>query len=418
MERPNCPDPAHAGGRVVRAGWYGKKPHRRQRWKCEPPNGDPAHRFTETLPRKESGHSHCLECSTHLEPWEGQPAPRTYSFTAREIAQALKLVANGYSYRQAAAETRRLSGRILLPKPRRGSRRRQFRRDPNLEGGIVANWVDVFTPLLEQAAPTHWPKTVLVDSTNFRIAGGLKGGMGYNIFVAIGHESPGARPEVVHMQAFPRKDAHAWAAFFRALQGTPEVIVTDMDAASRYAADRVFPRVGGQKPEMRMCEWHLKRSIETGLALLQSQPTHPVWAALKRAFYSPAEWARFEAEVERAHLAGQPRLDAMTRWLKKNGEHVEAQVATRRHGVPNSIGAVEGTLSQLNGWFGNQKRASVFGNQARMNKLLGLMTLEFRGQADELEWAETIRLALLPRGGQPELQRQWVDQLYRPSLVA
>ena len=58
--------------------------------------------------------------------------------------------------------------------------------------------------------------------------------MGYHVFAAISYEQlPGSmvtRPVVVHMQAFGRKDAGSWAAFFRALQGPPEGIVTDMQA--------------------------------------------------------------------------------------------------------------------------------------------------------------------------------------------
>src|SRR5438477_1569363 len=159
MERPQCPDPAHAGGRVVRAGWYGKPPHRRQRWWCYPPNGGERHRFTEALPRKEAGHAHCLECSTHLEAWEGQPAPRTYCFTAREIAHALKLVAGGVSYRTAAAETRLLAQRKRQPRPRSLSSR-SLRRNPNLDGQVVANWVDTFADGLLETTPTHWPSVV------------------------------------------------------------------------------------------------------------------------------------------------------------------------------------------------------------------------------------------------------------------
>jgi hypothetical protein len=31
VEVPKCPSLLHAGSRVVRDGWYGKAPHRRQR---------------------------------------------------------------------------------------------------------------------------------------------------------------------------------------------------------------------------------------------------------------------------------------------------------------------------------------------------------------------------------------------------
>jgi hypothetical protein len=48
-------------------------------------------------------HSHpapngfCLECSTAIEPWEGQAGVRTYLFAAREIGDALARVAQGSS---------------------------------------------------------------------------------------------------------------------------------------------------------------------------------------------------------------------------------------------------------------------------------------------------------------------------------
>jgi hypothetical protein len=35
-------------------------------------NGDPKHRFTPVLTRQGDPHAYCVECSTQLEPWEGQ----------------------------------------------------------------------------------------------------------------------------------------------------------------------------------------------------------------------------------------------------------------------------------------------------------------------------------------------------------
>lgn len=83
MAVPRCPNPTHSKARVVRAGWHGSAPHRRQRWLCSPPNGDPAHRFTEVLPRQQAAASHCSECSSVLDPWEGQAGAREYAFSAR-----------------------------------------------------------------------------------------------------------------------------------------------------------------------------------------------------------------------------------------------------------------------------------------------------------------------------------------------
>jgi hypothetical protein len=88
MALPVCPNPAHEKGRVVRAGWHGRPPHRRQRWLCRPANGDPAHRFSEVLPRVEAEGSHCSDCSSALDPWEGQAGAREYAFSARDIAHA------------------------------------------------------------------------------------------------------------------------------------------------------------------------------------------------------------------------------------------------------------------------------------------------------------------------------------------
>jgi hypothetical protein len=62
-----------------------------------PASGGGRHRFTEVLPRLAGRGETCLECATELEPWEGQPAPRLYGFSARAVAGALARVAAGSS---------------------------------------------------------------------------------------------------------------------------------------------------------------------------------------------------------------------------------------------------------------------------------------------------------------------------------
>src|SRR5688500_16829735 len=116
MEIPRCTNPAHADSEVVRGGWYGKPPHRRQRWWCRPRNGDRRHRFTPTLTRQRhpraTPHGFWLECSTRVEVWEGQAGARRYRFAAREVGEALTLVARGATYRDAAFAARRQGGRL------------------------------------------------------------------------------------------------------------------------------------------------------------------------------------------------------------------------------------------------------------------------------------------------------------------
>jgi len=164
---------------VVRAGWCGKPPHRRQRWLCRPQNGDRRHRFTPVLTRQGERHAFCVECSTGLEPWEGQAGAREYRFSAREVGEALaasqsangvwvasvlvcgiqathvrirwgtaaaaSAVAAGAGYRAAAEAARRRAERV----PAGGADQRpERRRDPARGGQLVASWVDVFSELV------------------------------------------------------------------------------------------------------------------------------------------------------------------------------------------------------------------------------------------------------------------------------
>src|SRR6185295_8087470 len=152
------------------AGWYGKAPHRRQRWLCRPANGDPGHRFTPVLTRQGEPGSYCVECSTGLEPWEGQAGAREYRFCAREVGEAPAAVAAGASYRSAAEAARKRGhreppSRARRPKP--GARIRDRMRD----GQIVANWIDVFADVIcAGGLPGSWPEgTLLVDSKGFRV---------------------------------------------------------------------------------------------------------------------------------------------------------------------------------------------------------------------------------------------------------
>ena len=189
MELPRCPNELHRGSRVTRAGWYGKAPQLRQRWWCAPTNGAPPHRFTPQLTRQThkgaAPNGYCLECSTAVEPWEGQAGARTYLFAAREVGDALARVAQGSSYRAAAAAARDGAERVKQAKPRPkqpappGARRRRKKKRAERvardDGQLVANWVDVFTSMVcDGLLPTRWPDVLVIDSKAF-VRGGLGG---------------------------------------------------------------------------------------------------------------------------------------------------------------------------------------------------------------------------------------------------
>jgi hypothetical protein len=412
MEVPRCPDRAHVGGRVVRAGWYGKPPHRRQRWLCRPPDGAVAHRFCEVLPRQATSEHFCVECSTRLERWEGQAGAREYWFSAREVGLALALVAAGESYRQAAFAARRAAGRT---QPRlTGGRGR--RRDPNLDGQLVANWVDSLAAVVSAGQlPQRWPQRLALDSREFRIDRGPRAGLSFHVLCAVGHDEPG-RPRVWRLAAYRRRTEADWTDFLALCGGTPRLVVTDFDKALRKALGAAFPRAGDRLPELRLCELHLRRSLENTLAPLEGKPDHPVMRSFRHAHFDHPNWARFANQARRCHELRDPPLPALARWLDNYGETAATQLRTRSPLGPNSIGAVEAALRHVDRAF--QGRSQGFGNQARLNLLLELMTLHANGQADPRRWADRLRERLHPRRGIAPHQRPHDDPRGHPSLLA
>lgn len=397
---------------MVRAGWYGKPPHRRQRWLCRPSNGGAAHRFCEVLPRQATSEHFCVECSTRLEQWEGQAGAREYWFSAREVGQALALVAAGESYRAAAFAARRAAGRTYerLTGPRGRPR------DPNLDGQLVANWVDSLAGVVTAGElPQRWPERLALDSREFRIDRGPSAGQSFHVFCAVGHDEPG-RPRVWRLAAYPRRTEADWREFLALCQGTPRLVVTDFDKALRKALGAFFPRLSEQPPELRLCELHLRRSLEKALAPLEGQPDHAVVRSFGRALFAHDNWQRFEARARRTHAQATPPLPALARWLDNYGDMVAAQLQTRSSLGPNSIGAVEAALREVDRAF--QGRSQRFGNRARLNLLLELMTLHANGQADPRRWANQLRARLYPRGGRAPHQRRHDDARGHPSLLA
>jgi hypothetical protein len=407
MEIPECPILEHAGAKVLRGGWYGKPPHRRQRWWCVPANGDAKHRFTPVLTRQGSPHGFCVECSTGLEPWEGQAGAREYRFAAREVGAALASVAAGTSYRTAAEIARQKAGR--MPAPKRG--RRQRRQTAN-EGQLVANWLDVCGELVcAGQLPDRWPETLLVDSQNFPVKSGPNTGRGFHVFAAVGRDvgEPGRWaqvPRVWRLEPFARKDQAAWEAFLGALQGAPRVIVTDADNALALAVKTVF---GDGTVEHRLCEWHLGRKLRDHLPdELLADRGDPVTRSLDGAFHSPQAFSALDYAIREEHTTGQHGpLALAVKWLDTYGQIAAAQAASRNPFGINSTGPVEQILREIDRRIGD--RVGSFTNRARLAKLLDLMTLALLGKADGREWADRLRERLYLAGGRPTNQRPHDD---------
>lgn len=346
-----------------------------------------------------------------MEEWEGQAGAREYLFSAREVGQALALVAGGESYRHAGRAARIAAGR----EHREVTGTRWRPRDPNLDGQLVANWVDVLGPIIcEGELETRWPKRLALDSVEFRIDRGPHAGESFHVFAAVGHDEP-ARPRVWRMAAFPHRTQADWEQFLTPLEGTPRVVVTDFDTALRNALASVFPREGDLTPELRVCELHLRRRLDNALAPLEQHAEHPVVVASRHALYHHDNWALFEQAARQAHENSCPPLPGLVRWLGYYGEIASAQLRTRSSLGPNSIGAVEAVLRQVERAF--LGRSQSFGNRARLNFLLDLMTLHANGDADPRRWADRLRERLHTRAGTPPQHRPHDDPKGHLSLL-
>ena len=408
----------HGHSEVARAGWYGQPGRRRQHWWCRPDSGG-RHRFTEVLPRivdvTVSGRV-CEECTTRLEPWEGQPAPRLYGFTAKQVAKALVLVAGGASYRATAALIRREAGRELGTAARRDRAGRPLAA-PNQHGQLVSDWVEVFGPVIWASyAPTSWSAAVLLDEDEFRFCrpGKARGVLAFVVLAAVGYTRQSV-PFVAAIEAVPRCTVPAWQALLSRLDGTPELIVTDGGLARR-AAGRVWPLPGElQTPELRRCEWHLARNITESLPRdVQHDRDDPIHHLIARAQYSLSAWQVLHDEIiSRADAGG---YLAAVKVVSGNDTLVRSQIATRALPGPHSTGPLEQFLHHLDAAIGD--RTARLTNKIRTDALLKLLAAQRNGWANQTVWAERIREHLLARRGRAPDQRQHTDPAAEPRLRA
>lgn len=218
------------------------------------------------------------------------------------------------------------------------------------------------------------------------------------------------------LAAFPRRTESDWQEFLALCEGTPSLVVTDFDVPLRNALASTFPRAGDRAPELRVCELHPRRRLKNALAPLADDPEHPVMRAFGHALYHHENWDRFVADANVANAHATPPLPGPMRWLDNYGELVATQLETRSSLGPNSIGACEALLHQVEGAF--HGRSQSFGNRARLNLLLDLITLHHNGDADPLRWADWLRERLHHHGGTRPRQRPHDDPRGTPSPLA
>lgn len=412
MQIPACPNGRHKGSLVVRAGWYGREGQRRQRWWCTPKSGV-RHRFTETLPRivtAVADQHACAHCATKLEPWEGQPAPRLYGFTARHVAKALVHVAGGSSYRSTADHIRTLAGRELSRLPSVNANGDHLP-PPNQHGQLVSDWVQVFAPVIWAAyAPTTWPERVILDEDQFRFSkfGTPRGQNAFYVLASYGYQGHG-RPLVTSVEAVPRLSAAAWARHLTRLDGTPVRVLTDGGRPVMGGAAKAWPGV-----EMRRCEYHLGRNLMDVMPeRVRENQADELRQATLRAQHSVANWGAYlallhaRADVEPGFVGAVHRSTLLDSVIRN-------QAATRSPVGPHSTGPLETFFRSIELSIGD--RAAKMTNKPRADALLQLLTARHNGWVDEDAWMQLIRDHLAARKGHATHQRLRTDPISSPSL--
>lgn len=309
---PSCGTAGHERHRVVRDGWRGKAPRRRQRWRCIGPDGQ-FHKLTPKVGRLEALTAACLDCENDLHASQGPGVARKYDYVAREVAAAMAALSRGATYIEASKSIRTsVAGSF-----RRAGRPLPWSDTGFAHGQLAATWVETYTDVvLGSDEDSSWPAVVLLDSTDFwRYFQGRKV-PAFSLLCAYGYDivedsagpasagwTPAQRlarglepfavasveellpddmsdeelevqhawPEVrvtstngrlVKVWAASGKDERDWKQFLTSLPGRPQVVVCDGDQAIAKAAKAVWGTVeGGATSELVRCRQHLLNNL-------------------------------------------------------------------------------------------------------------------------------------------------------------
>jgi hypothetical protein len=368
---------------------------------CVAANGDRPHRFSEPLPREESWADACEACERDVDLHEGPHAARKYQFVARGVAEALKMVGAGSTYRDAALVARERAKRLRADP---GTGELRFSR----HGSLVMDWVEVFAPVVfEPYRPRQWPAngSLLLDDLPFRVRDPESGRhrIAFRIFCAMGYEA--GRPKLWRLEAFTSKSQPDWEAFLGVLAGAPPRVVCDNDHGLTGAVRARFPDA-----ELYLCEWHLRHALERLMGKIRGEePEHQqaideLLPDVEAAFTGPSFWAPF---LQRAHAAGIPRLSD---WLNSTGRIVEDQFrrrgprSTRPADMPLSTSPLDRFINPVRASI--QPRAYGLKNRERTNRMLMLMQLHANRQDDERAYVRQIREVLEANQGRPSIARR------------
>ena len=395
-------------------GRYGTPGRRRQLYVCnmpKPGSRASSHRFSAPLTVPLPSPAEAADAAAQDEEPEELRTARKYQFTAHDIAYGLVAVARGASYAQAGQEVRERAARRWAGAERGRSR----------HGTLVSDWVEVYAAALWRAqAPFRdtWPETAYVGVLPLpaprRGSRPAAPGLRFSVFVAMAHDDRGA-PSVFAVQVSSGTGAAHWSTFLRTLAreraGRPARILGDGSAALARAVRTVWPEsAAGRSPALWYDEQLLREEArricrDHGLDHRDDR----LWSAVQRAWRSTADWDVLRTEAARYRI---PEFD---RWMDRVGPVMARQLAGRARGVATSRQMVRNVTDRLETRLA--ARRTAFGNRARTELLLRLMSLDLSGRCRVHAWADLICAWLEQTGGRPATsQRLIADRAGRASL--
>jgi hypothetical protein len=386
--------------RFVRDGRYGSV-NPRQRYRCVAPDGA-FHRFTPPLPRERTHGGVCLVCDTTVAAHAGPVVSRAYRHRLHLVAEALVAVGRGVSYTRAAQRARVAGGRDPL--------------DGDSAGQMVAEWVDVWAPVvIEALAETEWPETLVLDGTDFFWTNARTRTRRRAFAVLTAYGYTGARQgRMWGAVASPTARAGDFVDLLTSLRlpAPPRTIVADDSRAITAAVRRVWPPAPGPSlplPFLFSCEHHLRQGAEAALALHNAHPPQGRWMRrLDTAFRRDEAWDEFTtATAGFRHGAA---------WVQAHEPQLSVQTSVR-HLLPAhySNAAAEQLNAALRGMF--ERRSFALRNKQRTNLLLGLARLHLNNRDDVGTYHRVLREAAEAGAARPATaQRVNRDRRGAPSL--
>lgn len=359
----------------MRDGVQQSKLRPRQRWRCTASDGT-YHRFLGALSATRVENGMCPTCERPYGPAEGPAVPAYHEYLVREIATALVSIGGGASYTVTAERI----------KAQAWGETRQWNRKPttNINGGLVADWLQQYGPVVSAAhAETEWPDTLVLDSTEFQYKDTWTGDRFqlFCVLFAYGYPSDGSKPRMWKIAASPSDAAHDWADFLATLPGKPRVLVCDDDDNIKAGVRQHWFK--GKPVHIHSCEHHLYKRARVAMDADGVEHDSPLHDALNVAFHSPQEW---EALRDLVRVTGSP---ALQKWMKDKNKMMADQLARRGEVGVYGNGAIEAPIQTVRE--GIERRSWCFRNLARMNLLLEMMRLRLNKVDSVDAYAHLIR---------------------------